>query len=187
MTETRIISSTVREYVPERDPNTGKFQDRDEFIKNKRNQQHVSCPCKAGSICKNYTDWKNHIKNDTHKNWLKYYSQTELEKKKVEELETENQKLNEFKTRLQKQNRKMRLQLGEEKKMVKQLEEEKEEVEQYLGELSLELVEKEEELKKIKEELKQTKSELDDANEFIDTALDMEEESETNEQYEDCI
>ena len=80
MTETRIISSTVRQYEPERDPNTGEFQDWDVLIARKRNQQPVYCPCKAGSICRTHTEWKNHIKNDTHKTWLKYYSQTELEK-----------------------------------------------------------------------------------------------------------
>jgi len=186
MTETRMIPSTIRQYEPERDPNTGEFQDWDVLIPRKQKQQPVSCLCKAGSICTTYTQWKCHTQNDTHKTWLKYYSQVELEKRKVEKLETDNQTLKELNTRLNTQIRKIRLQLGKEKKMVKQLEEEKDEVVLDLVERSLELVEKEEELKKLQEELKKTKSELDDANEFIDTALDQE-ESETNEQYDDCM
>lgn len=92
------ISKIVNEiYVPQFDENKNCYIDITPYKPYEKNRIHYSCPCKAGVVFTCNSEYNQHIKSKTHKNYLKNFSiynkPLDDEKKKTKELKYKNEML----------------------------------------------------------------------------------------------
>lgn len=72
-TNSHIVPSNKRLYVPEYNPDTDTYYDKNPFLKGERTPIKFGCPCKCNCLIENYSDFKRHIKLSTHQHYIKNY------------------------------------------------------------------------------------------------------------------
>lgn len=92
-----IVSTQTKIYKPEFDPNTGKFYDKSPFKKHERRGIPHKCHCKTGKLFNTLTQYNQHIKTKTHKNYIQNYKNHNQEldsaNERIKELTQENELL----------------------------------------------------------------------------------------------
>ena len=90
-----LVSTEIKIYKPEFDPNTGKFYDKSPFKKHERRGIPHKCHCKTGKLFNNLTQYKQHIKTKTHQNYIQNYKNHNQEldslKEEIKELTAKNE------------------------------------------------------------------------------------------------
>ena len=78
-------------------PNTGKFYDKSPFKKHERRGIPHKCHCKTGKLFNTLTQYNQHIKTKTHKNYIQNYKNHNQEldsaNERIKELTQENELL----------------------------------------------------------------------------------------------
>ena len=89
-----LVSTEIKIYKPEFNPDTGKFYDTPPFNKHERGIPH-KCHCKTGRLFNNLTQYKQHIKTKTHQNYIQNYKNHNQEldslKEEIKELTAKNE------------------------------------------------------------------------------------------------
>ena len=84
-------------YKPAFNENTGNYIDKSPYKPYERNCIRYECRCKAGASFINYTQFKQHIKSFTHKefinNYSKYYKEVDESQITIKKLKVENELL----------------------------------------------------------------------------------------------
>ena len=102
-------------YKPKFNENTDKYDDCSPYIKYQRNCQIYECRCKAGVILINNASYNKHIKNKTHKEWIKNYS------KYYKEVDDANEIIKDKNIEIEKLKRKLQKKEKEYNELLKQL------------------------------------------------------------------
>lgn len=69
----QMVPSNILLYVPEYNPDTDKYFDKNPFLKGERTPIKYGCPCKCNSFIENYSDFKRHMKLNTHQHFINNY------------------------------------------------------------------------------------------------------------------
>ena len=96
--EMEIVSTQTKIYKPEFNTNTGEYYDKPPFKKYERGIPH-KCNCKIGKLFNNLTQYNQHIKTQTHQNYIQNYKNHNQELDSANERIKELTKENEFLTR----------------------------------------------------------------------------------------
>ena len=84
-----IVSTQTKIYKPEFDTEKDIYYDKPPFKKYERGIPH-KCPCKIGKLFNNLTQYNQHIKTQTHQNYIRNY------KNHNQELDSANERIKEF-------------------------------------------------------------------------------------------
>ena len=91
-----IVSTQTKIYKPEYDTENDNYYDKSPFKKYERGIPH-KCNCKIGKLFNNLTQYNQHIKTKTHKNYIQNYKNHNQEldsaNERIKELTTENELL----------------------------------------------------------------------------------------------
>ena len=91
-----IVSTQTKIYKPEFDTENDNYYDKSPFKKYERGIPH-KCNCKIGKLFNNLTQYNQHIKTKTHKNYIQNYKNHNQEldsaNERIKELTTENELL----------------------------------------------------------------------------------------------
>ena len=102
-----IVSTQTKIYKPEFDTEKDIYYDKSPFKKYERGIPH-KCPCKIGKLFNNLTQYNQHIKTKTHKNYIQNYKNHNQEldsaNERIKELTKENELLKRMNLQLQKRN-----------------------------------------------------------------------------------
>ena len=103
-----IIPIDQQIYIPFFDTTNGIYIDKSPYKCWERNTIGYECRCRAGSYFKNNTQFKQHIKSQTHcefiKNYSKYYKEVDESQNLIKELRINNEKLSRENNRIKKEN-----------------------------------------------------------------------------------
>tara|TARA_B100001093_G_C26781083_1_gene994658 strand:- start:1143 stop:1553 length:411 start_codon:yes stop_codon:yes gene_type:complete len=98
--ECRTITITKKSvYAPEFDPETNEYYDKEYFYdKGLRGLKTIyTCRCRWGSEWQSNQEYKQHIKSDTHKSFIKdyhiYYKDVDKQEEIIKELRIENESM----------------------------------------------------------------------------------------------
>ena len=109
-----VISNNLI-YKPKFNENTDNYEDSSPYKKYQRNCDKYECRCKMGVLIYNNSSYNKHIKNKTHKEWVKNYS------KYYKEIDDANEIIKEKNIKIEKLKRKLQKKENEFNELLNQL------------------------------------------------------------------
>lgn len=121
---TNVLVSTHNViYIPTFNSTTGKYYDLSPYQKNQRNCQVYECRCRASSSFRGNSEFKQHTKSKTHKdfvnNYTKYYLEVDQQNEEIKRHRIDNDKKDREIKRLNKLYEKIKLELESESTKLK--------------------------------------------------------------------
>ena len=91
----QLVSLTNEIYIPSFDENKDEYIDISPYKPYMRNPIQYECRCRAGCVFTGHSNFKQHIKSKTHKdfirNYKKYYAEIDKSNETIKELRIENE------------------------------------------------------------------------------------------------